>query len=185
MKTTRIFTACMALLLACTLLASLCLTPAMAAPPAEKISDEQSRKTTEITLDDGNRFVTYPCSESVMKPCCRMLEEIFNSPWYINLDFADLPAPTDKNRPILYRETVAESKETLPDDAERLYASAEALKEANCVLIFMELSPDVDLETTEEVSCRIWDYVDENATILWASTFTHDISYRISLIGIY
>ena len=39
MKTTRIFTACMALLLACTLLASLCLTPAMAAPPAEKISD--------------------------------------------------------------------------------------------------------------------------------------------------
>jgi DNA-binding transcriptional MerR regulator len=139
----------------------------------------------EITLDDGNRYVTYPCSASVMKPCCRMLEEIFNSPWYINLDFADLPAPTDKNRPILYRETVAESKETLPDDAERLYASAEALKEANCVLIFMELSPDVDLETTEEVSCRIWDYVDENATILWASTFTHDISYRISLIGIY
>ncbi len=55
MKTTRIFTACMALLLACTLLASLCLTPALAAPPAEKISDEQSRKTTEITLDDGTK----------------------------------------------------------------------------------------------------------------------------------
>ena len=55
MKTTRIFTACMALLLACTLLASLCLTPALAAPPAEKISDEQSRKTTEITLADGTK----------------------------------------------------------------------------------------------------------------------------------
>ena len=34
----------------------------------------------EITLDDGTRYVTYPCSASVMKPCCRMLEEIFSTP---------------------------------------------------------------------------------------------------------
>ena len=54
MKTTRILTACMALLLACTLLASLCM-PALAAPPAEKLSDEKSRKTTEITLSDGTK----------------------------------------------------------------------------------------------------------------------------------
>lgn len=139
----------------------------------------------EITLDDGNRYITYPCSASVMKPCCRMLEEIFSMPEYINLDFADLPAPTNKNRPILYRETVAESKETLPDEAERLYASAEELKEAECVVILMELSPDVDLDTVEEVSRRLGDYANEWATIIWASNFTKDVSYRISLIGIF
>ncbi len=139
----------------------------------------------EITLDDGNRYVTYPCSASVMKPCCRMFEEVFNVPEYLNLDFADLPAPTDMNRPILYRETVAESKETLADDAERLYASAEELKDANCVLILMELSPDVDLDTVEEASSRVWNYADENAALIWASCFTNDISYRLSLIGIF
>ena len=138
-----------------------------------------------ITLDDGTRYITYPCNASVMKPCCRMFEEYFGMPNYINLDFADLPAPTDKNRPILYRETVAESKETLPDDAERLYASAEELKEAKCVVILMELSPDVDMDTVEEVSRRLEDYANEWATIIWASTFTKDISYRISLVGIF
>ena len=150
-----------------------------------KLTIHRYPEKNEITLDDGNRFVTYPCSASVMKPCCRMFEEYFNFPNYINLDFADLPAPTDPTRPILYRETVAESKETLPDDAERLYASAEELKEAECVMILMELSPDVDLDTVEEVSRRLGDYANELAIILWASTFTKDISYRISLIGIF
>ena len=138
----------------------------------------------EITLDDGNRYVTYPCSASVMEPCCRMLEEVFNAP-YAHFDPADLSAPTDMTRPILYRETVAESKETLPDDAERLYASAEELKEAECVMILMELSPDVDLDTVEEVSRRLGDYANEMAAIIWASNFTRDVSYRISLIGIF
>ncbi len=139
----------------------------------------------EITLDDGNRYVTYPCSASVMKQCCRTFEEMLNVPEYIDLDFADLPAPTDPTRPILYRETVAESRETLPDDAERLYASAEELKDANCVLLLMELSPDVSMEIVEEVDRRLWNYADKNAIIIWASNFTHDKSYRISLIGIY
>ena len=150
-----------------------------------KVMIRRYPEKNEITLDDGKRYITYPCSASVMKPCCRMFEELINVPEYIDLDFADLPAPTDKNRPILYRETVAESKENLPDEAERLYASAEELKEANCILILMELSPDVDLDTIEEVSSRIWDYVDENAAIIWASNFTRDISYRLSLIGIF
>ena len=139
----------------------------------------------EITLDDGTRYVTYPCSASVMKPCCRMFHEYFAFPGYINLDFADLPAPTDRNRPILYRETVAESKETLPDDAEHLYASAEGLKDAECVLILMELSSDVDIDTIEETTRRADKYISDRAVILWASTFTRDASYRISLIGIY
>ena len=56
MKTThRLFIAALSLLLACTMLASLCMTPVLAAPPAEKLSDEQSRKTTEITLSDGTK----------------------------------------------------------------------------------------------------------------------------------
>ena len=139
----------------------------------------------EITLDDGNRYVTYPCSASVMKQCCRMFDEMLNVPEYIQLDFADFPFPEDPTRPILYRETVAESKETLPDEAEHLYASAEELKEANCVLILMELSPDVDLDTVEEVSRRLGDYANEMAAIIWASNFTRDVSYRISLIGIF
>ena len=45
----------LALLLALALLASALAVPALAAPPAEKISDEQSRKTTEITLSDGTK----------------------------------------------------------------------------------------------------------------------------------
>lgn len=139
----------------------------------------------EITLDDGNRYVTYPCSASVMKPCCRMFEELISVPEYIDLDFADLPAPTDMSRPILYRETVAESRETLPDDAERLFASAEELKDVNCVLILMELSPDVDLDTINEVAARLNSYVNDWAAIIWASNLTKDVSYRISLIGIY
>ena len=138
----------------------------------------------EITLDDGNRYVTYPCSASVMKPCCRMLDEIFNGA-YSHIDFADLSAPTDMNHLLLYRETVAESKETLPDDAERLYASVEELKDANCVLILMELSSDVDLDTIEEANNRVEDYTNNDAVIIWSSIFTQDASYRISLIGIF
>ena len=56
MKTkTRVITALLSLLLACTLLASVWITPTMAAPPAEKLSDEQGRKTAEITLADGTK----------------------------------------------------------------------------------------------------------------------------------
>ena len=56
MKTkTRVITALLSLLLACTLLASAWITPTMAAPPAEKLSDEQGRKTAEITLADGTK----------------------------------------------------------------------------------------------------------------------------------
>ena len=139
----------------------------------------------EITLDDGNRYVTYPCSSSAMKSCCRMFEEVFNVPEYIQLDFADLPAPTDMNRPILYRETVAESRETLADDAERLFASTEGLNEATCVLLLMELTPDIALDGIEETAARLNNYVDNWATILWASNLTKDVSYRISLIGIF
>lgn len=56
MKTrTRILIAALSLLMACTLLASAWITPALAAAPAEKLSDEQSRKTSEITLADGTK----------------------------------------------------------------------------------------------------------------------------------
>ena len=51
----RLAVSLLSLLLACTLLAPLCMTPTMAASPAEKLSDEQSRKTTEITLSDGTK----------------------------------------------------------------------------------------------------------------------------------
>ena len=43
------------LLLACALLAASWITPALAAPPAETLSDEQSRATSEITLSDGTQ----------------------------------------------------------------------------------------------------------------------------------
>ena len=56
MKTrTRILIAALSLLMACTLLASAWITPALAVAPAEKLSDEQSRKTSEITLADGTK----------------------------------------------------------------------------------------------------------------------------------
>ncbi|MBP3667135.1 MAG: phosphodiester glycosidase family protein [Clostridia bacterium] len=45
----------LSLLLALAMLASAWITPALAAPPAEKLSDEQSRKTAEITLADGTK----------------------------------------------------------------------------------------------------------------------------------
>ena len=51
----RILTAAVSLALALVMLASLCATPVLAAPPAERISDEQSRKTAEITLSDGTK----------------------------------------------------------------------------------------------------------------------------------
>ena len=51
----RILTAAVSLALALVMLASLCITPVLAAPPAEKLSDEKSRKTTEITLSDGTK----------------------------------------------------------------------------------------------------------------------------------
>ncbi len=51
----RVCTAALSLLLALTLLASAWITPTMAAPPAEKLSDEQGRKTSEITLADGTK----------------------------------------------------------------------------------------------------------------------------------
>ena len=51
----RVCTAALSLLLALTLLASAWVTPALAAPPAEKLSDEQGRKTSEITLADGTK----------------------------------------------------------------------------------------------------------------------------------
>ena len=138
----------------------------------------------EITLDDGNRYMTLPCSADVMEPCCRMLEEVFNAP-YAHFDPADLSAPTDMTRPILYRETVAESRETLPDDAERLYASAEELKDTVCVLILMELSPDIDHTLVEKAYNSVYDSLDSRTNIFWTSTFTPDASYRLSLIGIF
>ena len=56
MKTrSRILIAALSLLMACTLLASAWITPALAVAPAEKLSDEQSRKTSEITLADGTK----------------------------------------------------------------------------------------------------------------------------------
>ena len=56
MKTrTRILIAALSLLMACTLLASAWITPALAVAPAEKLSDEQSRITSEITLADGTK----------------------------------------------------------------------------------------------------------------------------------
>ncbi len=152
-------------------------------PP--KLMIHRYPEKNEITLDDGNRYLTLPCCASVMKPCCRMFEEVFNVPEYIQLDFADLPAPEDKNRPILYRETVAESRETLADDAERLFASTEGLNEATCVLLLMELAPDIVLDTINEVAARLNGYVNEWAVILWAANLTKDVSYRISLIGIF
>ena len=138
----------------------------------------------EITLDDGIRYMTLPCSAAVMEPCCRMLEEVFNAP-YAHFDPADLSAPTDMTRPILYRETVAESRETLPDDAERLYASAEELKDTVCVLILMELSPDVDHTLVEKAYNSVYDSLGSRTNIFWTSTFTPDASYLISLIGIF
>jgi hypothetical protein len=56
MKTkSRFLIAALSLLMACTLLASAWITPALAVAPAEKLSDEQSRKTTELTLSDGTK----------------------------------------------------------------------------------------------------------------------------------
>lgn len=51
----RVCTAALSLLLALTLLASAWITPTMAAPPADQLSDEQGRKTAEITLADGTK----------------------------------------------------------------------------------------------------------------------------------
>ena len=49
----RIAVSILSLILALSMLASAWITPALAAPPADKLSDEQSRKTTELTLSDG------------------------------------------------------------------------------------------------------------------------------------
>ncbi len=51
----KISVSLLSLLLACVLMASAWITPALAAPPAEKLSDETGRKTTEITLSDGTK----------------------------------------------------------------------------------------------------------------------------------
>ena len=51
----RLLVSLLSLLLACTLLAAAWVTPAMAAPPAEKLSDETGRKSSEITLSDGTK----------------------------------------------------------------------------------------------------------------------------------
>ena len=51
----RLMTALLSLLLVCSLLVSVLATPAMAAAPAEKLSDEQSRTSSEITLSDGTK----------------------------------------------------------------------------------------------------------------------------------
>ena len=51
----RIAISILSLALALSMLASAWITPALAAPPAEKLSDEQSRKTTELTLSDGTK----------------------------------------------------------------------------------------------------------------------------------
>ena len=45
----------LSLLLACSLLVSVWITSTLAAAPADKLSDEQNRKTTEITLSDGTK----------------------------------------------------------------------------------------------------------------------------------
>lgn len=139
----------------------------------------------EITLDNGNRYVTYPCAAGNMKSCCRMFEELFSVPEYVQLDFADLPAPEDSKRPLLYRETVAENGDSLADDAERLFASVDGLDEPICVLLFMEVSPDIDMNAFHETSERLGNYVNRQATIIWAVGLVKDASYRISLIGIY
>ena len=54
-RNARLTISLLSLLLALTMLVSVWVTPAMAAPPAEKLSDEQSRKTTELTLSDGTK----------------------------------------------------------------------------------------------------------------------------------
>ena len=64
----RICTAALSLLLALTLLASAWVTPALAAPPAEKLSDEQGRVTSEITLDDGTKTVCVDGEETTLTP---------------------------------------------------------------------------------------------------------------------
>ena len=51
----RLLTAAVSLLLAVSLLASAWIIPASAAAPAETLSDETARKTTEITLSDGTK----------------------------------------------------------------------------------------------------------------------------------
>ena len=57
MKTNRrIVVAALSLILACSMLATLCLIPVTAAAPADKLSDETGRKTTEITLSDGTKI---------------------------------------------------------------------------------------------------------------------------------
>lgn len=150
-----------------------------------KIMIHRYPEKNEITLDDGKRYVTYPCSASSMKQCCRLFEEMINVPQYIDLDFSDIPAPTNPNRPLLYRETVAENRESLVEDAERLFASIDGLNEPACVLILMELSRDVGLDAIDEATVRLNNYVSDRATIIWGASFIEDVSYRISLVGIY
>ena len=52
-RNTRWGVALLSLLLACTMVVSAWVMPAMAAAPAEKLSDETSRQSAEITLSDG------------------------------------------------------------------------------------------------------------------------------------
>lgn len=52
---TRLGIALLSLLLACTMVVSVWVTPAVAAEPAEKLSDETGRQSTEITLSDGTK----------------------------------------------------------------------------------------------------------------------------------
>ena len=54
-RNTRFAMALLSLVLALCLSVPAWITPAMAAAPAEKLSDEQSRKTSEITLSDGTK----------------------------------------------------------------------------------------------------------------------------------
>ncbi len=54
-RNTRFAMALLSLILALSLSVSAWITPAMAAAPAEKLSDEQSRKTQEILLPDGTK----------------------------------------------------------------------------------------------------------------------------------
>ncbi len=52
---TRILTAVLCMILSLVLLIGACVTPSVAAAPAEKLTDEQSRKTEELVLSDGTK----------------------------------------------------------------------------------------------------------------------------------
>ncbi len=149
------------------------------------IPNERLKQISETRITLANAFAE---ADDVLRRGAQAISDLINNPGFVNLDFADVTAVMQNAGCAHMGVGYAEGKDKAVAAATAAISSPlleTSIKGAKGILVNITASPDIGLDECETASQMISDEADDDALVIWGTTFDNNLedAMNITLIA--